>query len=117
MAGPPSGRAPAWPCRAGGLAVAAGPFIFGAIGDETRLEYTVLGNTVNTAAKLEKHKGRTRGRVDQARGLRPGRTPGLRRARYARGTGVTDGGRPARPRRPGGPGRLNPPRRRQGPRS
>jgi adenylate cyclase len=38
-----------------GLAVAAGPVIFGAIGDETRLEYTVLGDTVNTAAKLEKH--------------------------------------------------------------
>jgi adenylate cyclase len=38
-----------------GLAVATGPVIFGAIGDETRLEYTVLGDTVNTAAKLEKH--------------------------------------------------------------
>lgn len=38
-----------------GLAVATGPVIFGAIGDATRLEYTVLGDTVNTAAKLEKH--------------------------------------------------------------
>ena len=29
--------------------------IFGAVGDATRLEYTVIGNAVNIAAKLEKH--------------------------------------------------------------
>jgi len=38
-----------------GAAVAAGPVLFGAIGDETRLEYTVIGEAVNLAAKLEKH--------------------------------------------------------------
>ena len=38
-----------------GMAVAVGPVIFGAIGDATRLEYTVIGDTVNLAAKLEKH--------------------------------------------------------------
>ncbi len=37
------------------FAVAAGPLVFGAIGDETRLEYTVIGEPVNLAAKLEKH--------------------------------------------------------------
>mgnify|MGYP001544329128 CR=1 FL=1 len=38
-----------------GLAVAAGPVIFGAVGDASRLEYTVIGDAVNLAAKLEKH--------------------------------------------------------------
>jgi adenylate cyclase len=38
-----------------GAAVAVGPLIFGAVGDETRLEYTVIGDPVNLAAKLEKH--------------------------------------------------------------
>ncbi len=37
-----------------GLAVAAGRLLFGAVGDETRLEYTVIGDPVNLAAKLEK---------------------------------------------------------------
>jgi len=37
-----------------GCAVATGPVIFGAVGDETRLEYTVIGESVNLAAKLEK---------------------------------------------------------------
>jgi adenylate cyclase len=36
-------------------AVATGPILFGAVGDETRLEYTVIGEAVNLAAKLEKH--------------------------------------------------------------
>ncbi|NND49137.1 MAG: adenylate/guanylate cyclase domain-containing protein [Rhizobiales bacterium] len=35
--------------------VAVGPVIFGALGDSTRLEYTVIGAPVNLAAKLEKH--------------------------------------------------------------
>jgi adenylate cyclase len=38
-----------------GLAVASGNVLFGAVGDETRLEYTVIGDAVNLAAKLEKH--------------------------------------------------------------
>jgi adenylate cyclase len=38
-----------------GAAVAAGEVIFGVIGDASRLEYTVIGNAVNLAAKLEKH--------------------------------------------------------------
>lgn len=37
-----------------GASVAAGPLLFGAVGDETRLEYTVIGDAVNVAAKLEK---------------------------------------------------------------
>ena len=37
-----------------GCAVATGQVIFGAVGDETRLEYTVIGESVNLAAKLEK---------------------------------------------------------------
>ena len=36
-------------------AAASGDLIFAAVGDESRLEYTVIGDTVNLAAKLEKH--------------------------------------------------------------
>lgn len=38
-----------------GAAVASGPIIFGAVGEENRLEYTVIGDAVNLASKLEKH--------------------------------------------------------------
>ena len=37
-----------------GAAVAAGSLLIGAVGDATRLEYTVIGDAVNLAAKLEK---------------------------------------------------------------
>ncbi len=36
-----------------GFAVSAGPLIFGAVGDGERLEFTVIGEPVNLAAKLE----------------------------------------------------------------
>jgi adenylate cyclase len=38
-----------------GAAVAHGEVLFGCVGDESRLEYTVIGDAVNLAAKLEKH--------------------------------------------------------------
>jgi adenylate cyclase len=38
-----------------GAAVTSGMIIFGAVGDISRLEYTVIGDAVNLAAKLEKH--------------------------------------------------------------
>jgi adenylate cyclase len=38
-----------------GAACASGELVFGAVGDCDRLEYTVIGNPVNVAAKLEKH--------------------------------------------------------------
>lgn len=38
-----------------GAAVAFGPMMFGVIGHATRLEFTVTGEAVNLAAKLEKH--------------------------------------------------------------
>ena len=38
-----------------GAAVTTGQIIFGAVGDATRMEYTVIGDAVNIAAKLEKH--------------------------------------------------------------
>jgi adenylate cyclase len=38
-----------------GMATATGPVMVGTIGDESRLEYTVIGEPVNLAAKLEKH--------------------------------------------------------------
>lgn len=37
------------------IGLAAGSMVAGAVGDAMRLEFTVLGDTVNVAAKLEKH--------------------------------------------------------------
>ena len=44
-------------------AVATGPVLFGVIGHESRLEYTVMGDPVNLAAKLEKHAKREQARA------------------------------------------------------
>lgn len=38
-----------------GVALAAGDVVYGAVGHGDRLEYTVIGDAVNLAAKLEKH--------------------------------------------------------------
>lgn len=38
-----------------GMAVASGEVLFGTVGTAGRLEYTVIGDAVNLAAKLEKH--------------------------------------------------------------
>lgn len=56
--------APAWrahrrraglPAPAINAALAVGRVLFGTVGDAERLEYTVIGDAVNRAAKLEKH--------------------------------------------------------------
>lgn len=49
-----------------GLAAASGRVVFGAVGDSERLEFTVIGDAVNFAAKLEKHNKdeKTRALVD-----------------------------------------------------
>lgn len=44
-------------------AVASGRIVFGAIGDDARLEYTVIGDAVNLAAKLESHNKAARTRA------------------------------------------------------
>jgi adenylate cyclase len=51
-----------------GLAVSSGRVVFGAVGDGERLEFTVIGDAVNFAAKLEKHNKaeRTRAITDGA---------------------------------------------------
>ncbi len=55
-------------------AVASGTVVFATLGDATRLEYTVIGEAVNLAAKLEKHN-----KVEKTRALLPAAT--LREAR------------------------------------
>jgi adenylate cyclase len=82
-------RAAGLPAPAVGAAIATGRVMFGAIGDQTRLEYTVIGDAVNLAAKLEKHTKSERVRalaaaetyeLGRAQGYRPGR-PGDTRPR------------------------------------
>jgi adenylate cyclase len=50
-------------------AVASGTVVFATLGDATRLEYTVIGEAVNLAAKLEKHN-----KVEKTRALLPAAT-------------------------------------------
>lgn len=63
------------------VAVASGELVVGALGDPDRLEYTVIGNPVNLAAKLEKHT-----RVEQVAALTTADT--LARARAQSFTGA-----------------------------
>jgi adenylate cyclase len=82
------------PAPAVGAAIATGRVMFGAIGDQTRLEYTVIGDPVNLAAKLEKHTKSERvralcaaetWRLALAQGYRPGRPPDARAQRRVAG--------------------------------
>jgi adenylate cyclase len=59
-------RAAGLPPLSIGLAAASGRVVFGAVGDGERLEFTVIGDAVNFAAKLEKHNKdeKTRALVD-----------------------------------------------------
>jgi len=67
-----------------GAAVTTGQVMFGTVGDETRLEYTVIGDPVNLVAKLEKHS-----KVEQARALCPLEAYELARAQgYEPGTPI-----------------------------
>lgn len=79
-----------------GAAVATGPILCGTIGHASRLEYTVIGEAVNLAAKLEKHTKAEGVRAVAAgdaltlarvQGYRPARagTPELRQARAVPG--------------------------------
>jgi len=62
-------RAAGLPAPPVGLAVTTGRVMFGAVGDESRLEYTVIGDPVNLVAKLEKHT-----KVEQVAALCPAET-------------------------------------------
>jgi len=57
-----------------GVAVTSGRLVVGAVGDDTRLEYTVIGAAVNLSAKLEKHNS-----VLGSRALTTAETLGLAR--------------------------------------
>jgi adenylate cyclase len=62
-------RAAGLPPLSVGLAVSSGRVVFGAVGDGDRLEFTVIGDAVNLAAKLEKHN-----KDEKCRGLTDART-------------------------------------------
>lgn len=68
-------RARGLPVTGVGAAVASGLVLVGAVGDATRLEYTVIGEAVNLAAKLEKHT-----KVENVRALADAATYDLARA-------------------------------------
>jgi adenylate cyclase len=90
-------RASGLPPLSIGLAAASGRVVFGAVGDGERLEFTVIGDAVNFAAKLEKHNKdeKTRALVDDAtygKALQQGyAAPALRERRPGRRVaGVAD---------------------------
>lgn len=71
-----------------GAAVATGTILFGCVGDESRLEFTVIGDAVNLAAKLEKHTKIENASaiatadavaIAQLQGYVPSRGPGIRK--------------------------------------
>lgn len=64
-----------------GFGVAAGRVIFGAVGDANRLEFTVIGDVVNQAAKIEKQT-----KVEGVRALATARTFDLAMAQGYRPT-------------------------------
>lgn len=75
------------------VAVATGPVLFGPVGHDNRLEYTVMGQPVNLVAKLEKHAKTERALVlatgealtlARAQGFRP-RSVELRHGRVVKG--------------------------------
>jgi adenylate cyclase len=77
-----------------GAAAASGTVMFGAIGDASRLEYTVIGEPVNLAAKLEKHTKIERAgaicpletlRLAESQGFVPARTAAIRLQRTVDG--------------------------------
>ena len=77
-----------------GVAVASGRVVFGAVGGGERLEFTVIGDAVNSAAKLEKHnkEEKVRALTDAAtyelathQGYRPPGEHELRRGRRVGG--------------------------------
>lgn len=77
---------------------AVGPIIFGAVGDSSRLEYTVIGEPVNLAAKLDKHAKdekatgvTTRGALElaKAQGYSPQTRLELREGRHVDGVSGT----------------------------
>lgn len=79
-----------------GLAASSGRVVFGAVGDGERLEFTVIGDAVNFASKLEKHNKveRTRAITDGAtyalaerQGYRPAVPPEHRPGRQVEGVG------------------------------
>jgi len=48
-------RSAGLPAPGFGIGISSGTVIYGAIGDEGRLEYTVIGDAVNRAAKIQNH--------------------------------------------------------------
>lgn len=77
-----------------GMGIAGGEVLFGLIGDADRLEYTVIGETVNIAAKLEKQNKAEQVSVlatvsvlekAKSQGYVPSYTPEIRRDRAVAG--------------------------------